>query len=236
MSEKIAAIHQPNLFPWLGYFDKIAKSDVFVYLDHVVNNPRSAIYPKRVQVLAGGKEHWLTLPLRNKTGELVVPINTMEIDKPQEIGKKHLRTVELNYKKHTFFKEIFPLVELYYSDESNLLAKRNIDFIEQVCVKLELNTERILSSSLDCKQQSTLLLLEIMKKTDAKEYLAGGGASGYQEDELFEKHGLKIKYQGFQHPIYKQTGTTEFIHGLSVIDALMNLGFSGVKDLIGRKR
>ena len=31
----IVAIHQPQYLPWLGYFDKMLKADVFCYLDTV---------------------------------------------------------------------------------------------------------------------------------------------------------------------------------------------------------
>ena len=30
----IVAAHQPNFLPWLGYFDKMRKADLFVSVDH----------------------------------------------------------------------------------------------------------------------------------------------------------------------------------------------------------
>jgi hypothetical protein len=32
-SRTVVAIHQPNFLPWLGFFDKLARADVFVLLD-----------------------------------------------------------------------------------------------------------------------------------------------------------------------------------------------------------
>ena len=63
-------------------------------------------------------------------------------------------------------------------------------------------------------------------------YLCGGGAVGYQKDEVFESSGINLLYQNFLHPAYPQFTSNEFVSGLSVVDALMNLGFEGVQRLL----
>ena len=57
----IVAIHQPNYAPWLGYFAKMARADVFVFLDDVQYTKNS--YINRVQIDAGGTARWLTVPV-----------------------------------------------------------------------------------------------------------------------------------------------------------------------------
>ena len=48
----IVAIHQPNFFPWLGYFNKMIMCDTFVVLDHVEAMWRST-WLTRNRVLTG---------------------------------------------------------------------------------------------------------------------------------------------------------------------------------------
>ena len=65
-----------------------------------------------------------------------------------------------------------------------------------------------------------------------KKYFCGGGAMGYQQDDAFEKAGIVLLYQNFVCPTYSQFERQNFISGLSIIDALMNLGLNGVRDLL----
>lgn len=228
----IVSIHQPNLFPWLGFFHKIHSCDVFVYLNHTENNPRTAIYTKRVKLLVNKQEFWLTCSLKNDPGIIFQPINKMTIEKPDIIKDKHLKTIELNYKKAPFFKDVFYLIENFYNHKSSFISERNIDFIEEVCDVLFISTKRVLSSELNLSSQSTQLLIDITKKLNGKTYLAGGGASGYQEDSLFQENGIQLSFQNFKHPTYQQLNSQNFISGLSIIDALMNLGFQNTAQLI----
>ena len=60
---RVVAIHQPNFFPWLGYFDKIRRSDVFVFLDDVQYQKTGGTWSNRVRILTNGEGRWLTAPI-----------------------------------------------------------------------------------------------------------------------------------------------------------------------------
>ena len=85
----LVAIHQPNFLPWLGYFDKIARADVFVMLDSVQFAKTGGTWSNRVQMLVGGQATWLTMPIvRSYHG--VRTYRQMEIDEEQSWRKKLL--------------------------------------------------------------------------------------------------------------------------------------------------
>lgn len=229
---KVIAIHQPNLFPWLGFFSKIVRSDSFVFLENVKNNPRTAIYTKRVKIISNAAEYWLTIPLKNKKNELFIPICSMEIDKPDIVASKHLKTIELNYKKAPFFNDTFEHVVSFYDNSSSFISQRNIDFILAITKGLNIRKEFIKGSELNCKSDSTELLIEILKKLKASVYLSGDGAGDYQNEELYKSNGINLMFANFQHPVYPQFNTKEFCKGLSIIDVLMNIGFNATKNLL----
>jgi hypothetical protein len=230
---RVAAIHQPNFLPWLGYFDKIAKCDVFVILDHVVNNPRTAIITKRVQILCNRQPYWLTVPLKHPTGtDFLVPINRMVINNNERFKEKHIKTIELNYKKHPFYDEVRPLLNHFYGSGSDLLAERNVAFIKAVCRQLRINREFVHSSDLNCTSSSTEMLAEISQAVGANVYIHGKGAEGYQDNSILENHGIEPLPQAFVHPKYSQINSGDFVEGLSVIDALMNCGIEGTRRML----
>ncbi|MFQ5915470.1 MAG: WbqC family protein, partial [Nitrospinota bacterium] len=80
----IVAIHQPNYFPWLGYFYKIAMADVFVFLDDAQFSKNSLI--NRNRIAGSNGVQWLTVPVHHRIRQA---INETRFGYPNW-GKKHL--------------------------------------------------------------------------------------------------------------------------------------------------
>lgn len=230
---KTVAIHQPNFFPWLGYFDKIARSDVFILLDDVQFPKTGGVWSNRVKLLIGGEARWFTAPI-NRAFHGVAAINQIEWANEQPWQVKLLKTLSTNYAKAPHYRETMECLEpLILLPECNL-ARYNIAVIRTIADHIGLRHDHcVTSSSFGGEGQASELLIDLTRKVGGNCYLCGGGASGYQDDESFAAAGLQLRYQSFSHPIYVQAGKQDFVPGLSIVDALMNVGFRGVKELLG---
>ncbi|MGL6327783.1 WbqC family protein [Aeromonas rivipollensis] len=60
----IVSIHQPAYLPWLGYVDRIKKSDLFIFLDSVQLEKNS--FTNRNLIKGANGSHWLTIPINKK--------------------------------------------------------------------------------------------------------------------------------------------------------------------------
>ena len=229
--KKVVAIHQPNYFPWLGYFNKIYKSDAFVFLDEV-QFPRtsSANVVNRSKILCNGEAKWLTCTLEKK-GSLI-KIGELEIK--DGIKSANFEKIKQYYKKSKFYKEVIDFVEeiMLFSDSN--LSNYNINAIKKICERLDIKREFILQSSLNTTTAKEDLMIEITKKVGGEIYLSGNGARKYQIEDNFLKQGVELIYQEFTPKSYEQLGAKEFIAGLSVLDALFNVGFEATKELIAQ--
>jgi hypothetical protein len=225
------AIHQPNFLPWLGFFDKIRRSDVFVVMDNAQFSKTGGTWTNRVQMMVNRKQAWITVPVVRAYHGLRT-VREMEINDSQPWRAKLLRTIEMSYGRAPHFSEIAPVVRELIEQPTNDLAEYNLTAIRTLCARLQLTTPVVIGSSLAAEGRATDLLVSMVTAVGGTAYLAGGGASGYQEDEHFQQHGVELVYQDFLHPLYPQSNSDSFIPGLSIVDALMNCGFEGVNGLL----
>lgn len=223
VDERVVAIHQPNFLPWLGYFDKLARSDVFVLLDSVQFPKKSGTWMNRVQVLVSGQAAWVTIPVVRAYHGLR-RVDEMEIDESRPWRRKLLATIEQSYRRAPHFDETMPLVTEIIMQDHLLLADYNEAGVRRLAEVIGLDPAKVVRASrLDVSGASTDLLIDITRKVGGDTYLAGGGAGGYQEDEKFARADVRLRYQAFVHPDYRQLSECPE-HGLSIIDALMNCG------------
>ncbi|MBF9231986.1 WbqC family protein [Microvirga alba] len=221
---RVVAIHQPNFFPWLGYFDKIRQADVFIFLD-AVDYPRSGSggmgsWVNRVRLNIQGKEHWVGCPVKRLP--LGAPISAAEIDDQQPWRLKLLRSLQANYGRAEHFKQVMDLLGPLIDAREFNLARFNIAAISSIASYLGLSAEFVLQSQLSVPGESTERLIALTKAVGGDTYLTGGGASGYQIDNLFPENGLSLRGQSFTPRPY---GPPEkYIAGLSIIDYLMHDG------------
>lgn len=229
---KIVAIHQPNFFPWLGYFDKFVNSDVFIVLDDVQLPKTGGTWSNRVRILKNGEPKWMTVPIdRSYSG--VRPVNRIHYDESKKWRESVVGTIQSNYSNSPFFEEVFctlkPIIEL---KESNI-AKYTTSSIIALLGALDLNSDKlVLSSAVSYSGSANDMLVSLVLSQKGTAYLCGGGAQGYMDEKVFEKNRIHLIYQNYVHPEYPQAGSEHFSPGLSIIDALMNLGWKGTKDLL----
>lgn len=227
----LVAIHQPNFLPWLGFFDKIRRSDTFVVMDNAQFSKTGGTWTNRVQMMVNGEPGWITVPIVRAYHGFRA-ISEMQInDQPPWRGKV-VRTIEHNYHRAPYFEEVHPVIRELVEQPTNNLAAYNLNAIRTLCSALRLTTPLVLGSTLNAAGRATDLLIEMVRAAGGNAYLAGGGASGYQDDDRFRHAGIEVVYQDFQHPIYRQLNTGDFKPGLSIVDALMNSGFDGVRTLL----
>ena len=110
--------------------------------------------------------------------------------------------------------------------------------IKQISSRLNLSssfqkTSDLLVTNPDIKALSgNELVLEIVIDSEAETYLSGTGCLDFIEPQSFDSHGIGFVFQDFKHPQYQQLHTSPFLPDLSVLDALMNLGWEGVSSLL----
>jgi hypothetical protein len=225
----ILSAHQPAYLPWLGYLEKIARADMFVFLDTVQFEKNSYINRNKIRTPHGVQ--WLTIPVKTK-GHITSTLRDTSIDDAQPWRNKHLKSIEANYGKAAHFKDCFPRLEKMFSIPESNLAELCWQQLQMWLNEFEIGTTVIRSSELSIKSRKSNLMLDICEQLGASQYLSGILGRRYLDEEAFRLAGIKIEYQDFQHPIYTQIWG-DFVPYMGVVDYWMNCGagpFRGKKE------
>ncbi|AQS60355.1 WbqC family protein [Desulforamulus ferrireducens] len=211
------AIHQPNYFPWSGYFYKMFFCDIFVFLDDVQYSKNSFINRNRIKTPNGAS--WLTVPvkasMKDKINEVTFAKKDWQI--------KHIKTLDGNYAKAPYYNKYREELFAKLTEPVSNLAELNINLLKVIAKWLEVPCQFVLSSEIGSNQTGDDRLIDIILKIGGTSYLSGRGGAKYQDENKFLSKGLGFQYYDFTPPLYSQLWG-ESIPGLSIIDMLFNCG------------
>ena len=219
----IAAIHQPQYLPWLGYFDKLDKADMFCYLDNVQYKKND--WQNRNKIKTANGWQWLTTPVYHRFPE---NINEVIINNTVSWQRKHLQALITNYKKAPFFNDYIDLLSAVYDKEWEQLSELNIELTERIRMALHIDSVKTISaSSLKLSEDPTDRLIDICTSLGCDTYLSGVDGAKYMDLSRFKDKRIKVVFQDFVHPLYPQV-FGDFVSHLSILDLLFNCGPSSM--------
>lgn len=176
----IVSINQPAYLPWLGYFDRIRRSDLHIVLDHVQFEKGS--YTNRCRIKQrDGREMWLTVPV-----EKGKPINETKI-----IGttwkRKHEAALRQAYE---------------YELDFGTGPSDNLMRAVEAALPWQFETRAVPTTYSSWHGGSKLgvksdLVLNLCKNVGADTYLSGPQGRNYLDLPAFDKAGIEVLYHDY---------------------------------------
>ena len=232
MNSKMISIHQPDFFPWPGFFNKYLKSDIFVVLDDVHLSIGKNDWTNRTLVNFYGEKKWLTMPVAKKNRGLKTLKELNYLDCKMS-AQRILNQCKEYYRDRPHYKEVFEFMKHCQNVESENLIEYNMNIIMNLIEYLKLPLIPIIfSSQLGSKKQGSLRIVEIIQILKSTDYLSGSGGKNYLRENLFKENGINLHYNNFFQNFYPQKHLSSFMGGLSIIDLMMELGPDNASDYL----
>lgn len=227
----IITIHQPEHLPWLGFFNKLSKAELFVILDSVQFEKN--YFQHRNKIIGSNGAQYIGIPTLT-SGHMGGTIATTPIAARSnpKWKTKYINTIKMSYSKHPYFGEAFPILEKALDTDTDMICDINIAIIQGFAEALDFHPKYIRSSELNVSGLKSNLILDICKCVNATTYIAGPSGRDYLDMQSFEDAHIEVVFNDFKHPSYPQKKTEKFIPYMSALDLFMNCGFNESRRII----
>tara|TARA_Y100000310_G_scaffold64989_1_gene60520 strand:+ start:1455 stop:2093 length:639 start_codon:yes stop_codon:yes gene_type:complete len=170
------AIHQPEHFPYIGFFQKMQYADIFVILDDVQYSKGN--WQNRNRFLNKNKiEDFFTVQVeKNAYKKLINEVKVV----PSKWRRKILIKLQQNFN--------VDLTDVYTYEK---LFDINMNSIHWVRDKLNIQTPMFISSELNIDTTRTQRIVDIVRHFGT-EYISGEGGKLYLDESLFTD--IKLSY------------------------------------------
>jgi len=214
----IAAVHQPQYLPWLGYLDKLDRADIFVILSTVQYKKNEYQNRNRIKTAQGWQ--WLTVPVRYRFPQR---IDEVTVNNDVNWRHKHRQALITNYARSPYFEAHLPFLDKLYGQNWDRLADLNVRTVLNLMDALGITSPVRQASEWTLSEDPTGRLVDICRRTEADTYLSGSGGQAYLDLKQFDDAGIHVIFQDYRHPEYPQQ-FGGFEPYMSAVDLLFNCG------------
>jgi hypothetical protein len=218
-------ISQSMLFPWVGMLEQINLADCFVHYDDVQFSKGSFV--NRVQIKTAKGRQWMTIPLRNRRfGQCIDEIEVAPVDKWRD---NHMELLKSSYECAKYGNDALEIAQQVYSTEyPNIGALARASLMALVdYFGLRRSKTFIDVRALAIGGSSSQRVLDVVKRLGGTAYITGLGALKYLDHDLFETHGISVRYMQYACSAYPQL-YGEFTPYVSGLDLIANCGKEGI--------
>ncbi len=225
---KRTAIVQSSYIPWKGYFSLIHMVDEFILYDDVQYTQRDWRNRNRIKTRDGAS--WLTVPvqIKGKSRQRVRDTHVSSAD----WSARHWRRIHQSYAHATAFAEVGPWVQGLYEElaAETSLSAINARFTRSIAARLGITTPITCSMDYKVIEGRNERLIHLCRQVGAGEYLTGPAASTYLDEAMFKAAGIRVLWMNYGgYPEYPQVFSPPFLHEVTVLDLLFNLGEEGAR-------
>jgi hypothetical protein len=221
------AILQPGYLPWLGYFEQMAAADCFVALDDVQYTKQDWRNRNRIRTNHAEGWAWLTVPVEARTTR--GKICDVRIQPVATWWPRHLRQLDQHYRTAPHYAAVRDSLQSVLSAPFELLADLDLALAAALAELLQVSTPVVRSRDLAAGDtvapgDRTGRLLALCQAVGATELYDGKAAQAFLEVDRLAEHGVAVRFQEYEHPVYPQVYGGEFVSHLSAVDLLACCG------------
>ncbi len=208
--------HQPNFVPYMGFFYKLNKSDVFVFDDDVKFSKTER--QNWNEIVVNGVRRKITIPVKHNGS---MKINEVQICYDRNWDKKLLKTIRNEYRKYQYGEETISLMEKHLLRKEKYLVDLNLNLMKDIISGFGIQCNILVAS----KELPTTLRKNERNvwqclQTGCDTYYSGTGGKGYNDENMYKKKGIKLVYSDYK----------TIDNNLSVIDYIAKNGWNLPKE------
>lgn len=219
---RTVAIMQPYIFPYIGYFQLIEKSDAFIFYDDVAFIKGGWIHSNKV-LAPGGGIYSFSVSLDGGQSSSRSIANT-PLSTKRDWQRKLTRTLRESYIRAPHVERVSALVDEVLTAPSESIADLACRSIRTICSYIGLTPHFEQSSHFSpetVNQGRTERLITMTHRLGGQRYLNLDGGRAFYNPTSFEASGIELRFLTPRLDTYLQGRRSNFAPSLSVIDILM---------------